>query len=59
MRLSLLIEQFVSQHEVTTITAIARQFGISEQRCQDELAAIAPFGVDVSTAGMVSIHEKD
>ena len=57
MRLSHLIEQFVFSERTTTVTQVARLFGVSEQRCQEELSSIAPFGVIVTPDGMVEVRD--
>lgn len=57
MRLSLLIEQVLSENPRTTVREIARTLGISTRRCRDELAALAPFGVVVTAGDRVFVGE--
>jgi DeoR/GlpR family transcriptional regulator of sugar metabolism len=53
MRLAHQIEQFVYAHGSTTLRELSRLFGVSEQRCREELAEIEVYGVTVGDDGQV------
>ncbi len=57
MRLSHQIEQFVYSHGSTTLRELSRLFGVSEQRCREELAEIEVYGVTVGPDGHVLAAE--
>ena len=59
MRLSHLIEQFVLAERDTTIGTLARYFGISEDRCRQEVAAIVPYGVELTLDNRVLVAEQE
>lgn len=55
MWLSLQMEQFLYGQSEPTVVQVARQFGISEGRCRQELEGLAPFGILVRSDGRIFI----
>lgn len=59
MRLAQLIEQWLLAQRATTVRSLAARFGITEDRCRDELAVLRAYGVDVANDGQVVARLDD
>lgn len=57
MRLGLQMEQYLVRAKVTTVSDLARQFGISLKRCRQELDSLAPFGIEVHGSRVLAVQE--
>ena len=58
MYLSLLIEQFIYSEKLTSVPALCERFAIDEQRCRQEVAPLARFGVEISDDGMIGVRTQ-
>jgi hypothetical protein len=59
MRLSHRIEQFVAERGRTSVRELAHWFGISDERCREELNWISPFGVELKNDDTVQLREPN
>jgi len=59
MRLSHRIEQFVADRGRTSVKEVAQWFGISDDRCREEIHWMSPFGVELHGDDTIQIGEPD
>lgn len=57
MRLSHRMELYLIEERRSTVREMARQFGLTEDRCRAELYEIVPFGVEVTADDRVLVAD--